>query len=319
MSMRVLWTHNFPPAILNKGCFMYSAYEGLRDAGVDVQLEYLGNLRSPFQIMSSRKRICALSRKFDVVHAQYGSACAFVTAGVDDRPTVVTVRGNDWNLHNETFHPLYFHTRLARAMTRRSLETFSAVLPVSNRIAKEIAHEVQKSRITVMPSPIDLALWKPRMYATHITRNVLFTANSPRDPIKRFSLCEQTIAIVKQNIGDVTLKIASGISHTDMPSFVATCDAVLCTSETEGWPNSVKEALACNVPFVSTDVSDLSKIADQENTCRVCEPNPNSLARNLCEVLRSPRSPSLRRHVEHMDLKPSCERLIHIYKSLVRN
>ena len=317
--MRVLWTHNFNPLKPNAGCFMHTSANGLRALGVDVQFEFLGNLRSPWNVLAARKRIRLRARDFDVVHAQYGSACAFVTAGVDDRPTAVTIRGNDWNLHNETFHPLYFHTRLARAMTRRSLETFSAVLPVSNRIAKEIAHEVQKSRITVMPSPIDLALWKPRMYATHITRNVLFTANAPRDPIKRFSLCERTIAIVKQNIGDVTLKIASGISHTDMPSLVATCDAVLCTSETEGWPNSVKEALACNVPFVSTDVSDLSKIADQENTCRVCEPNPNSLARNLCEVLRSPRSPNLRHHVEHMNLKPSCERLIRIYESLVRN
>lgn len=317
--MRVLWTHNFNPSNPNAGCFMHTSANGLRALGVDVQFEFLGNLRSPWNVLAARKRIRLCARDFDVVHAQYGSACAFVTAGVDDRPTVVTVRGNDWNLHNETFHPLYFHTRLARAMTRRSLETFSAVLPVSNRMAKEIAQEVPESRINVMPSPIDLALWKPRMYATHVTRNVLFTANAPRDPIKRFSLCERTIAIVKQNIGDVTLKIASGISHTDMPSFVATCDAVLCTSETEGWPNSVKEALACNVPFVSTDVSDLSKIADQENTCRVCEPDPNSLARNLCEVLRSPRSPSLRRHVEHMDLKPSCERLIHIYKSLVKN
>lgn len=317
--MRVLWTHNFNPSNPNAGCFMHTSAKGLRALGVDVQFEFLGNLRSPWNVLAARKRIRLRARDFDVVHAQYGSACAFVTAGVDDRPTVVTVRGNDWNLHNETFHPLYFHTRLARAMTRRSLETFSAVLPVSNRMAKEIAQEVPESRINVMPSPIDLALWKPRMYATHVTRNVLFTANAPRDPIKRFSLCERTIAIVKQNIGDVTLKIASGISHTDMPSFVATCDAVLCTSETEGWPNSVKEALACNVPFVSTDVSDLSKIADQENTCRVCEPDPNSLARNLCEVLRSPRSPSLRRHVEHMDLKPSCERLIHIYKSLVKN
>ena len=298
---------------------MHTSANGLRALGVDIQFEFLGNLRSPWSVLAARKRVRLRARDFDVVHAQYGSACAFVTAGVDDRPTAVTVRGNDWNLHNETFHPLYFHTRLARAMTRGSLGRFSAVLPVSKRLAKEIAQEVPESRISVMPSPIDLALWKPRMYATHVTRNVLFTANAPRDPIKRFSLCEQTIAIVKQNIGDVTLKIASGISHTDMPSFVAACDAVLCTSETEGWPNSVKEALACNVPFVSTDVSDLSKIADQENTCRISEPDPNSLARNLCEVLGSPRSPSLRRHVEHMDLKPSCERLIHIYKSLVRN
>ena len=304
---------------MNAGCFMHTAANGLRALGVDVHFEFLGNLRSPCNLLAARKRVRLRARDFDIVHAQYGSACAFVTAGVDDRPTAVTVRGNDWNLHNQTFHPLYFHTRLARAMTRDSLGKFSAVLPVSNRLAKEIAQEVPVSRINVMPSPIHLDLWKARMYVKHVTHNVLFTANAPHDPIKRFSLCERTIAIAKQNIGDVTLKIASGIPYTDMPSFVANCDAVLCTSETEGWPNSVKEALACNVPFVSTDVSDLSEIADQENNCRVCEPDPNSLARNLCEVLRSPRSQSLRRHVEHMDLKPLSERLMRIYESLVRN
>ncbi len=89
--MRVLWTHNFNSAKLNAGCFMDTALRGLRDIGVDVQLEYLGNLRSPFQIMSSRKRICALSRKFDVVHAQYGSACAWVTSGIRDKPLWVTL------------------------------------------------------------------------------------------------------------------------------------------------------------------------------------------------------------------------------------
>ena len=317
--MRVLWTHNFDPLKLNAGCFMHTAANGLRALGVDVQFEFLGNLRYPWNLLAARKRVRLRARDFDIVHAQYGSACAFVTAGVDDRPTAVTVRGNDWNLHNQTFHPLYFHTRLARSMTRGWLGKFSAVLPVSKRLAKEIAQKVPESRITVMPSPIDLDLWKPRMYVPHGTCNVLFTANTPCDPIKRFSLCERTIAIAKQNIGDVTLRIASGISYADMPSFVATCDAVLCTSETEGWPNSVKEALACNVPFVSTDVSDLSEIAAQENNCRVCKPDPELLAKDLCEVLQAPRPMNLRRHVEPMDLKLSCERLMRIYESLVRN
>ena len=322
--MRVLWTHNFNPAKLNAGCFMHTAVRGLRDIGVDVQLEYLGNLRSPFEIMSARKRICALSRRFDVVHAQYGSACAWVTSTIRDKPLCVTLRGSDFHILKNIGIMMEFHNHFARALTNSVLNNFSMVCATSHKMARQLSDLGLNKKLIVMPSPIDLDLWKPKSCENQVndfsrTKNVLFTSININNQNKRYSLCKQAIELASRQMGDVRLKIASGIHHQDMPKFVATCDAVLCTSISEGWPNSVKEALACNVPFVSTDVSDLSEIADQENTCRVCEPDPNSLATNLCEVLRSPRSQSLRRHVEHMDLKPSSEKLMRIYEALVRN
>src|SRR5579871_3440709 len=98
--MRVLWTHNFDPSESNKGSFLRAAADGLRARGIQLHLHYLGNLRSPWQLLRARSEIKRLSRSFDLVHAQFGSACAFVTAAVEGIPKLVTLRGNDWATHD---------------------------------------------------------------------------------------------------------------------------------------------------------------------------------------------------------------------------
>ncbi len=160
--MRVLWTHNFNPATLSSGCFMHTTLAGLSDLGVHVSLEYLGNLRSPVNVVRSRRRIAEQAKEYDIVHAQYGSACALVTAAVSDRPTVVTIRGSDWNTHDSTIGFAYFHTRLARMMTRLSLPHFTAVTPVSWRLQRSLAPYAPQARFLVLPSSIDLGRWQPR-------------------------------------------------------------------------------------------------------------------------------------------------------------
>jgi MoaA/NifB/PqqE/SkfB family radical SAM enzyme/GT2 family glycosyltransferase len=44
------------------------------------------------------------------------------------------------------------------------------------------------------------------------------------------------------------------IPHDEMPAYYAQLDLYICTSEIEGTPNPVLEAMACGVPVISTDV-----------------------------------------------------------------
>ena len=117
---------------------MFTTAEGLRALGVDVQLEYLGDLRSPLNIHKAQKHVKRLSKDFDLVHAQYGSICGLATLAFKDCPKVLSLRGSDWNLHSASFGFLYWHTRLAKLMTRLAIKKYDLVISVSNRMALEL-------------------------------------------------------------------------------------------------------------------------------------------------------------------------------------
>jgi len=55
--MRVLWVHNFDPNRLNAGCFVKAVIPSLQSFGVIVDLYYLGNLRSPKNLMGAIKKL----------------------------------------------------------------------------------------------------------------------------------------------------------------------------------------------------------------------------------------------------------------------
>jgi glycosyltransferase involved in cell wall biosynthesis len=325
-SMRVLWTHNFDPAKPNSQVFMNIAAEGLRLRGIDVECEYLGNLRSMTNIERARRKLRRLAKDFDVVHAQYGSACALATAAVEGVPKVLSIRGNDWNVHDAAFGFYYFHTRAARWMTRRSLSRFDVVVTVSNRVAADVKASALAKSVVSIPSPVDLQRFVPldKRDAKALLgspnceeRWVLFNALSLADPVKRFPLAQKAFDLANEQCGNLRLRIATNLPHGDLPLFTAACDVILCTSETEGWPNCVKEALACNVPFVSTDVSDLKEIAAAEPACRVCPDDPRALAQNLCEVLNLERPVNVRKHAEPMSVECLSQRLVEVYESVL--
>jgi len=324
--MRVLWTHNFNPVEINAGVFMFTAVEGLRSLGVDVQLEYLGNLRSPLNIFKAQKYVKKISKDFDLVHAQYGSACAIVTSAVSHCPKVLSLRGSDWNVHNASFGFLYWHTRLAKLMTQLAVEKYDLVITVSNRMGLDLHQNFPKVRSAALPSPIDVNRFVPveKEHARRLLgfpenkeKWILFTSGDINSPIKKYPLAKHAVDLANVKLGNIRMRVASGLPHSEVPLFVAACDLILCTSDNEGWPNSIKEALACNLPFVSTDVSDLRTIADMEPTCRICPPDAVVLAENICDVLSTTRTENLRRHMIEMNVRRTSERLLDFYKDLV--
>src|SRR5262245_42421974 len=115
--MRVLWTHNFDPSIPNNLVFVDTTAQAVSALGVTVEIEYLGNLRSVSRLLKTRRQVRKMAEGFDVVHSQYGSACALATAAVTHKPKVITIRGSDWNVYSPSIGPAYFHAGLSRLFT----------------------------------------------------------------------------------------------------------------------------------------------------------------------------------------------------------
>jgi len=302
--------------------------EYLRTLGVDIQLEYLGKLRSPSDIFAALRYIREISKDYDIVHSQYGSICGKVTSTINGCPKILSLRGSDWNVYNDSFGFDYFHSRLSSVLTHTAINKYNCVLSVSNRMSLAVKKKYKNVDVITFPSPIDLNYFVPldkskarkKLGYNNCDKEkwVLFTSIDRDNPIKRFSLAREAIKIANSEYGNIRLRIAESIPYREMPLFVGACDLILCTSEYEGWPNSIKEALACNIPFISTDVSDLSKIADKELICKICSPDAKIIAHQICEVLSKNNSKNdLRKFVKDMDLKQSSKKLLNIYSSLL--
>lgn len=322
--MRVLWTHNYPPNVVSAGIFMHSLLERMRRLGVDVEPYCLEGLRTAAGMARAVRGLRRHATGFDLVHAQYGSACAWVTsfaAGLK----VLTLRGTDLFGIEQGSLKQQFHGRLGRWLTYRSLYSYQRLACVSRQMRDVVQRHDCRLSIEVIPDGIDLARFVP--LSRHEARQrlgqgqnrrpwVLVSSVTSGNPVKRWPLAKASFDALQRDMPDVELRTATGVSHDEMPLWVNASDVVLLTSTHEGWPNIVKEALACNVPFVSTDVGDLREIASMTATCCVTEADPGALAAGMRQAIQGGRCGDLRRHVQAMELGRVAGQYVRLYHSL---
>ena len=72
-----------------------------------------------------------------------------------------------------------------------------------------------------------------------------------------------------------------------------------------------------NIPFVSTDVSDLSYIADKEESCKISEPIASEISKNILNVINYNKKIDLRKYVQDMDIQNTCNKIENLYKTTI--
>ena len=140
---------------------MHLCAEGVRELGVDLKLCYLGNLGSIRNILRARDYVRRLACEFDIVHAQFGSACAFATAGATNIPKVLSLCGSDWYRYKETLCYQAIHGLISTAMTRLVIRNYDTIITMSHRMEKEVKGVYPNLHVQSFPSPVSLEDFKP--------------------------------------------------------------------------------------------------------------------------------------------------------------
>ncbi|MBW4028281.1 glycosyltransferase [Acidipila rosea] len=292
----------------------------LRRAGVDVDVLVLrGRYRKliyPKGIFQLRQRLNDIS----LVHAHYAYV-GLVARAQWQVPLVLTYHGDDALGTVTKEGSVSRKSRIVAAGCRKLAHYCDAVIVQSKRMAGKFQEEC----VHVIPHEVDLDKFHPtninrareQLGLSHSKNYVLFAAD-PAIPVKNFPLANAAAALLRTRTKDVELLVVCRETQERLALYMSACDALVFPSYQEGSPNIIKQAMACNLPIVATDVGDVEEIIGRTRGCYISQPNPEMFARFLGTILASPFRTAGRDEVKHLSGELVADRLIQVYEEVLR-
>ena len=308
--MRVLLVTGMYPTAERPGWggFVRDQVEALRAiGGVEIEVFEVGSGGSGRWIAAARElRRRYRGERFDVVHAHYGLA-GWSALAVRGAPHLVTFHGTD------LAHPVV--GRMSRALARM----VDLPAPVSVSLARTGLPEAGRERAApILPVGLNLDRFAPRDRAEARARlrldpdrpYLLFPADPARSE-KRHDRARE----IAEAAGAELLTYAD--AEVDPPTLINAVNAVVATSEREGYGLAPLEALACDVPVVATDVG-IAPVALAGIDGTLCAPYDRDRWLRALEPHLADPDPRIRGRdrAALFDRNRAAERVLEVYKAL---
>ncbi len=140
---------------------------------------------------------------------------------------------------------------------------------------------------------------------------------APSRRVKRYDIFQAAFALVETSCPEAKAILFDGYERGQAPLVMNAIDCLLMTSDSEGSPVTVKEALACETPVVSVAVGDVDEVIGGLPGCAVVERDPASLAAAVLAAMSAPRSSALRERATLYERKGLASRLVDLYEELL--
>ncbi|HEX8036878.1 MAG TPA: glycosyltransferase [Ktedonobacterales bacterium] len=306
----------------HSGTYIKSQVDSLVEAGLEIEVLHPGHGPALLRYVSAAARVFSktLTGSFDVVHGHYGLWC-LVARLQWTTPVVASFLGSD----------LLGDPTATGGDTRKS----TLVAHISRWLARRVDAVIVKSEqmrmlmpaenVFVIPNGVDFMLFKPLPRAQARAalgldpdRYYVLFANDPAIPVKDFPLAQMAIERLRARGVAVELVVANGMANAAVPLYINASNALLLTSKHEGSPNVVKEAMACNIPVVSTDVGDVAQVIGRTAGCAVCQRDPDTLAEALNAALLYPTATTGRADIAHLERSVVARHVIATYTYTLR-
>ncbi len=239
--------------------------------------------------------------EYDLIHANYGITVPFALAQ-PKRPVVLSLWGSDL-------------TGRVGTVSKQCAKYCDEVIVMSGEMKRQLgldAHVIPHGIDMEQFSPMDQLRAQKDVGWDSDSKHVLFPYDPSRD-VKNYSLAERVVEQVREKVTEpVELQVVYGVDHDDIPLYVNAADCLVLTSRREGFPNSVKEAMACNLPVVSTDVGGVREWIDPVENSYVGD-SEAELVDALTTVLRSDHRSDGRAHAMDLSLDAMATDIIEVY------
>jgi len=209
----------------------------------------------------------------DLIHAHYGIT-GFFTNLQRKVPVVTTFHGSDIN----------------DSSVRRLSKLACKLSVCSVFVTPELLYKSGcKQNTIVVPCGVDTRIFKPipRQEARHqlglpADRYLVLFGGSFDNPVKNARLAFE----VANQFDDLRLLELKGYSRHEVALLMNAVDLCLLTSHSEGSPQFVKEAMACNCPVVAMPVGDVEKLLTGVSNSFVVNYDPELIREKIEWILK---------------------------------
>jgi len=218
-------------------------------------------------------------------------------------PVVITFHGSDiWNAR-------------VRFISRIASHCSAANIFISKALQKK-AVGFRKKKAQIIPCGVDLDTFFPTdkkeaREKLRWDRNGIYIlfSSSFDNPIKNHPLANK---VVDQIPGAQLIELA-GYTREEVNLLMNAADVLLITSFFESGPLVAKEALACNLPIVSTDVGDVGEVIKETKGCSIVDYDALDIVKELMPIVREPNRTQGRDNIFKFDQTVIAKKIISSY------
>lgn len=214
---------------------------------------------------------------FDIYHAHY-SFSAIVASLAGAKPIVVSLMGSDVKANKFFKFIIWFLYKYFWNATIVKSEDMKISLDFKN--------------VYIIPNGVDLNKFQPlnpieckkQLEWDFKKTHLLFAANPARKE-KNFKLTKDAYDFISDKQSSIELHFLEDVSNNQMPIYFNASNVIVLTSFWEGSPNVIKEAMACNIPIVSTDVGDVKWLFGETGGHFICSYEAKIVAENIKKAI----------------------------------
>ena len=291
---------------------------GLQTAGnVEVTIRSFSRRKNPLQLIKAGKalRLLVVRTKPDAVYVFWGGVSAWIVTQYSFVPVVVCLLGSDLMGSYTVDGKKTAFGKMLAFFSRQACKEAKGIVVMSEKMKQLLAPNLQ-NKTFVLPEGVDLAKFYPKdkqecreLLGWSKEESIVLFFDSGAY-VKNASLAKAAFQLLHAKEPKARLVEVKNVPHQELINYYNAADLLLLTSFHEGSNNSIKEALACNCPVVSTDAGDAKERLNGVTPSDCVEDyDAAMLAEKMTGILRNPQRSNGREKVESVSIEQIGKRL----------
>ena len=291
--------------------FVYEQMNAVQSLGVETHVILVdGGIKGYLDASRQIKRIV---RSFspDIIHAHYG-LCGVIANMQRNVPVITTFHGSDIN-----------------DSSLRLVSTLAIILSKESIVVSEPLYKraLIKKHLNIIPCGIDTSLLAPMgkteartKLGLDINGKYILFSKEFFNKAKNYPLAKAAVKCYNSrssNEKPAELLEFIGYSREQVLWLYNAVDCVLMTSDREGSPQFIKEAMACNCPIVSVDVGDVKQVISGTDGCYLAERDPGIIADCLEKAIRHGKTEGRQRILKDYSSEVIARRVVDLYHKVL--